>query len=170
MNVKRLVTAGTLFGVALGLALSSEVASAQNSNGQWRLQPTASGSQQAVERSPAPATSVTDQVLGEAVFRRPVAVTLVPAILMSDGSVFANFGFGFEPISRPCSNAVVGGQLKVVGSNGVVLSQPTYTQPVPSQQTASQQALGSSRRPLSMPAQSACFNRDAAGRVFVYRH
>src|SRR5688500_16359245 len=79
---------------------------------------------------------------------QPVALSLVPAILMSDGRVFANFGFGFEPVLRPCSGAVVAGQRRVIGSNGVVLfhpTAPTYTQPVPNQQTASQQMVQSAQ-------------------------
>lgn len=102
----------------------------------------------------------------------PVQFTLVPAILMSDGSIFANFGFGYEPIVRSChAVTVVRGPVQRIGSNGVVLGQSNalpYTQPVPNQMTASQQMLANGHR-LSGPAQLSCFTRDAAGRVFVYR-
>ena len=102
---------------------------------------------------------------------RPVQFTLVPAVLMSDGSIFANFGFGYEPVVRSCNTVVVTGPLQVIGSNGVVLGQSNampYTQPVPNQMTASQQMIANGQR-LSVPAQLACFSRDAAGRIFVYR-
>jgi hypothetical protein len=101
----------------------------------------------------------------------PVQFTLVPAILMSDGSIFANFGFGYEPVIRSCNAVVVTGQVQRIGANGVVLTQSNalpYTQPVPNPITASQQMIASGHR-LSGPAQLSCFTRDAAGRVFVYR-
>lgn len=101
----------------------------------------------------------------------PVQFTLVPAVLMSDGSIFANFGFGYEPVMRSCSHVVVvGGPIQKVGAGGIPLGQANtpYTQPVPNQMTASQQMLANGHR-LSGPAQLSCFTRDAAGRVFVYR-
>lgn len=101
----------------------------------------------------------------------PVQFTLVPAILMSDGSIFANFGYGYEPVIRSCSAVVVTGPLQRVGAGGVKLGQSNampYTPPVPNQTTASQQMIANGHR-LSGPAQLSCFARDAAGRVFVYR-
>ena len=102
---------------------------------------------------------------------QPVQFILVPALLMSDGSIFANFGFGYEPVIRSCSAVVVPGSTQRVGSNGVALNHTNalpYTPPVPNQMTASQQMIANGTR-LSGPAQLACFTRDAAGRVFVYR-
>ena len=102
---------------------------------------------------------------------RPVLFTLVPALLMSDGSIFANFGFGYEPVIRSCGATYVTRPVQVVGANGVVLGTSNampYTPPVPNQMTASQQMIANGQR-LSAPAQLACFTRDAAGRVFVYR-
>jgi hypothetical protein len=102
---------------------------------------------------------------------QPVQFTLVPAILMSDGSIFANFGFGYEPVIRSCSAVVVTGSPQVIGSGGVKLGPSNampYTQPVPNQMTASQQMIANGTR-ISAPAQLSCFTRDAAGRVFVYR-
>lgn len=102
---------------------------------------------------------------------QPVQFTLVPAILMSDGSIFANFGFGYEPVLRSCSAGAGTRPLQRVGANGVVLGYTNtmpYTPPVPNQMTASEQMTANGRR-LSGPAQLACFTRDGAGRVFVYR-
>lgn len=102
---------------------------------------------------------------------QPVQFILVPALLMSDGSIFANFGFGYEPIVRSCSAVVVTGSTQRIGSNGVALNNSNtrpYTPPAPNQMTASQQMIANGTR-LSGHAQLACFTRDAAGRVFVYR-
>ena len=37
-----------------------------------------------------------------------VALKLVPAVIMSDGSVFADFGFGLERVRRACVGGVGG--------------------------------------------------------------
>lgn len=161
---------------AVGWLAAAGAAHAQ-SGGVFRLSPELNGTR-AVEARKQPVVVVVSEqrVRQPHVFPRyPVAATLVPAILMSDGSVFANFGFGYEPVYRSCSGAVVVGEPTVVAGNGVVLSQqqrPTYTQPVPNQQTASQQLAQSNlSRPVvvSGAAQASCFSRDGAGRVFVYR-
>ena len=122
MDAKRLATGLRLIAVLAGLTIGREAA-AQHA-------PRAG-----VEARPAPAVTSNPTV-----FSQPVTVSLVPMVLMSDGTIFANFGFGFERVSRPCSNTLVVGQPTVVASNGVVLSQPqqpTYTQPVPNQQSQS---------------------------------
>jgi len=156
MAGKRLVTGLKLMAVLATLPLASREAVAQHA-------PRAG-----VEAHPAPAAAS-----NQTVFAQPAAVSLAPVVLMSDGSIFANFGFGFERVSRSCSNTLTVGQPTVVGSNGVVLSQPqqpTYTQPVPNQQSQSQLMVnGAQQTTLSVPAQRACFNRDMSGRVFVYR-
>jgi len=177
MRAKRLDIRAIFVAVAVGLVFPASDAKAQQSGGVWRLSPEPNGTR-AVEARKEPTVVVVSEprIPQRHVFPRfPVLVTLVPAILMSDGSVFANFGFGYEPVYRSCSGAVVVGQPTVVASNGVVLSQPqrpTYTQPVPNQQTASQQfarANLAGTAVVSDAAQSSCFNRDASGRVFVYR-
>jgi len=170
MESKRLAAELKLMLVAGAVFLGSGRAHAQYSNGQWRLPPSSGTTRTGVEARPQTTTTVSPIGFPMA---QPVAVTLVPVVLMSDGSVFANFGFGFEPVMRPCASTLVVGQPTVVASNGLVLSRPqapTYTQPVPNQQTSSQQMLTSQpQRTLSVYAQRACFNRDQAGRVFVYR-
>jgi hypothetical protein len=160
--------------IRLGLALTlglAGVAGAQLSGGQWRVQ-TGGGQRAVAAPPPAQAVVVTP---GTTVFPvQPVAFNLVPAILMSDGTVWANFGFGFEPVVRSCGTLVVG-QPAVVGGNGAVIqpARPAYTQPVPNQQTASQQMVAATQgqNGLTMLShfQGACFTRDGAGRFFAFR-
>ena len=158
-----------IFGI-LVCATASSVAEAQLSGGQWRLSPEPNRGRAAVEVKPQPTVAVAPGMMLPV---QPVAFNLVPAILMSDGTVWANFGFGFEPIVRPCGAVVVTGQPAVVAGNGALLqpSRPTYTQPVPNQQTNSQQMVAGHNGTVivSNAAQLACFGRDASGRVFAYR-
>lgn len=169
MRLKRLAP-GTIL-VFSGLLCIAGPAAAQ-SRGVFRASTGSTGTP-AVETKPQPQIIVhpgNDYRHPGTVFRRqPVAYTLVPAVLMSDGSVYANFGFGYEPVHRSCSGAVLVGQPTVVAGNGVVLNAPapTYTQPVPNQQTASQQMVSSNRTASSQ--YSACYSRDPYGRVQVYR-
>jgi hypothetical protein len=92
---------------------------------------------------------------------QPVQFTLVPAIIMSDGSILANFGFGYEPVLRSCSSpvvVVVGGAPRRIAGNGVSIPNNNAPSAAPQQQIV-----------LSAAAQSSCFTRDGFGRVFVYR-
>src|SRR6185503_339724 len=126
------------------------------SNGTWRIPPK--------PREPefgSPAS------FGGGVFpRQPVALVMIPAILMSDGTILANFGMGFEPVRRSCGGlVVVNDRPTVVSAGGRVLSRPTYTQPVPNQVMSSP-----TRYPiLTAASQSACFSRDGSGNYFVVR-
>ncbi|HYC50312.1 MAG TPA: hypothetical protein VEB19_04295 [Gemmatimonadaceae bacterium] len=194
MTAKRLDRQAIFLAGAL-LAGVPAMATAQNSGGQWRLPPgTTTGPTKAVQPKAEPQVII---VQPQPNYRRPTVfrraphtqivpgqrsgAVVIPAVLLADGSVYANFGYGYEPVYRSCysGGVVVGqplvGEPAVIGSNGVVLSpaRPTYTQPVPNQQTASQQmtsqAQGSQRVIVSTTAQSACYNRDGAGRVFVVR-
>jgi hypothetical protein len=107
------------------------------------------------------------------VFPRQSSVVWVPAVVIGDGRVFANFGYGFEQVFRSCAGAVVVGQPTVIAGNGVVLTPPapTYTQPVPNQQTASQQMAAGNRAQATViaPAYSTCFSPHSSGGVIVYR-
>lgn len=182
MSVKMLKMGGTLLGFVLALALASRAADAQQVNGVWTLTPQASAGSQGIARDPQPTVIFVTPSSGfntglhhRTVFpRHPIAFTMIPAIILSDGTVVADFGFGFEPVFRSCRGAIVVGQPRVMASNGVVLSQgtPSYTQPVPAQTTPSQQILPSAQVRngiVSAVAQTACFSRDAAGRVIVFR-
>jgi len=191
MTAKRLDSRAAFLAVGLCLAIPA-VAVSQPTGGVWRL-PENGTARAATGIQPAPqpqAIVVQPQPRNprSTVFRRapyghspygqlPYGATPIPAVLLRDGQVYANFGNGYEPVYRSCyARSVVVGQPTVVGANGVVLSParpPTYTQPVPNQQTASQQmsaqATGTQRVGVSGAAQSACYNRDGAGRLFVVR-
>jgi hypothetical protein len=157
-----------ILGLGLVLTLAGR-AEAQLSGGRWTLTPQAnSGRGRAVEQKPAPVVVVDQPGMSSTVFRQPVAYMLVPAILMSDGSVLANFGSGFELVSRSCSGGVVVGQPQVIGGNGFIVSQgapPTYTQAAPAQRSAQSAAAAQRSRHIS----AACFSRDGSGRLFAFR-
>ena len=160
-------------GTALVLTLAAVAPAGAQQGGKFSL-PAQGSTRQGVEARPQATTVVVDPYGNPSYPQqapRPVQYTLIPAVLMSDGSIFANFGFGYEPVVRSCSAVVVGGQPQRIAAGGVTLSQSNampYTPPVPNQTTASQQMITNGQR-LSGPAQLACFTRDAAGRVFVYR-
>ena len=159
--------------VVLGLsAMPCHVASAQMVNGRWQL-PANGGSgarqgvivQGPVARQPVLVPNPTAPIPGNVSYPQPVQpvqFTLVPAVLMSDGSIYANFGYGFEPVMRSCvSNAlVVPGQAQRIASNGAAIPRHGAAQPGATQPQAVR---------LSALAQTACFTRDSFGRVFVYK-
>jgi hypothetical protein len=159
MSVRRLDRTAVFFGIALTRL----------------MQPNTSRLAVEVKHQP---TVFAQPGLHSSLFRQPVAFSLVPAVLMSDGTMFANFGGGFQPMVR-CAGGVVVGQPRVIGSNGIVLREaapPTYTQSVPAQMSSSYQMLPSvqaqarSTQGVSHPGvQGGCFSQDASGRVFRHR-
>jgi len=166
MRLKRLD-----LGTALLAGLLAAAPAEAQSGGKFSL-PAQGAARQGVESRPAQ-TVVVDQnyyYRNPSYPVQPVQFIMVPAVLMSDGSIFANFGFGYEPVIRSCY-AVSTAPVQRIGANGVALNNSNampYTPAVPNQMTASQQTIANGTR-LSGPAQLACFTRDAAGRVFVYR-
>jgi len=103
---------------------------------------------------------------------------------MSDGRVFADFGRGWESVSRSCSMSDAHESRQIVSPSALqqpVVVQPTvtqpsapgvqrlpYTPPVPAQQTASQQMAeqGGRLSPASGVGQS-CWARAHDGRILV---
>jgi len=172
-------------GVLLALAVSASAVSAQqDAQGRWRATTPASAGRTGVAREARPATVIVVPQNPTVFFNprqqvffpsQPVAFFSIPAILMSDGTILADFGMGYEPVTRSCSSQVVAtNQVTVVAGNGAVISSgaPTYTQPVPNQATSSQQMLGigqSSFPTLTTISQASCFTWDGSGRPFVLR-
>ena len=169
------------FGVSMVLTLGSASVGAQ-SNGTFRAtEPPRS--RQAVERRPQPVLVVTQPAnyyqpgyFPGAVY--PVAYTTIPAVLMSDGSIWANFGYGYEPVSRRCVvQTAPSNQPLVVAGNGMVISGGSttttttvnYMPPAPAQQSASYYNLPSVARQRSAAGQAACYSRDGNGQFFVVR-
>lgn len=96
----------------------------------------------------------------------PVAVTYIPAVLMSDGSVWANFGHGYLPVRRPCR------QSRVLDSRGMSGRYGVYDSPAPAQQTQSAANLPSvqaQRRVAEQAAYNACYTRTGQGSLVVVR-
>ena len=171
----RVLATGLAALLSLGVALSPVGAQSRTV---FRADPAQPNSQRGVQVQRQPTVVVVPQpFVSSLVFpRQPVAFITIPAILLSDGTVLADFGLGYAPVTRACNSQVVvlsGSQPRVIAGNGVVLSgAPTYTQPVPNQATASQQMLPSnqSRYPiLTSASQTSCFSRDGGGSVFVVR-
>jgi hypothetical protein len=153
----------------LVLALTAAgTAEAQLIDGQWRAAP---------ER-PAPRVGV--QVNAPTVFaqqmlvpRQPVQFSYVPTVVMSDGTVYSNYGYGYQQVVTCAPAAVMpyavygsgatvyGNGVSVFGS-GVVYtptaapSQASGIQPVPNQQTRSQQMVTPNAQYGGQVVQSPC--------------
>lgn len=111
----------------------------------------------------------------------PVAFTLLPAVVMSDGRVFADFGYGYEPVSRACAasgyqtTTVLTGsqyQIPVVGANGTLLNGNTQPAPrmAPPPRMATnpnQPAAAAAQTSVSRVASSSCYRREATRTVVV---
>lgn len=110
-----------------------------------------------------------------------------PVVMLQDGRVFANFGFGFEHVVRSCSvNGFASGVNGVVATpiTGSTIAQPIalqpqIIQPAPAQPTASEQQLWRALYPATvvtaLPGPLAvrlltpsCWS-SASGSVFVFR-
>jgi hypothetical protein len=112
----------------------------------------------------------------------------VPVLVLPDGRMFADFGYGYEPITRGCGGAVLYVQSVAIPVQPAVVqptvAQPTvgvserlpYTPPVPAQQTASQQMLSQQGSSSVAPAartgfgaNSACLGIDPRGQYILAR-
>ena len=152
-------------------------ASAQLVNDKWQA-PAKSGvaaggaPRQGVEARPSIESASSASTAGNGA----VPVRVIPAVVMSNGAVYADFGAGMELVRRACPSSANSMPLRVVGhvpssaqsTSGV---QPVPgMQPAPAQLTSSQLAVSSvPARPASQAAQSSCHLRDARGRAFATR-
>ncbi len=160
-----------LFAPVLSLAVSA--ANAQLVNGKWQAPAKASGSAGAtaprqgteVRREPATASQQPNNGV--------VPIRVIHAVLMSDGSVQADFGVGLEPVSRSCGGDFRYTPLRIIGSlPDLPGMQPVPgMQPAPAPQTESAKALPSSqaRAAANQAAKASCHLRDANGRFFATR-
>lgn len=120
-------------------------------------------------------------------------VASIPVVLMPDGRIFADFGYGYEPVLRSCATAAapVAYTTAPTQYSPPAYAAPTYSvpsygpqpfdQPAPAQPTAADQMLGAhlgqpsaqpapgAGRAVQRPVISACWATDAYGRVFVVR-
>jgi hypothetical protein len=89
----------------------------------------------------------------------------VPVVVLPDGRVFANFGFGFEPVTQACTTS------QPVPLQFVTPSQPVVNQPAPALPTATENIPtgqpGGSLQVITTQ-QTACFTTLGAT-VFVFR-
>jgi hypothetical protein len=116
----------------------------------------------------------------------PVFFANIPVVVFADGRVFADFGFGYEQVVRSCTLPVSYGSQFVPNATPVQPSvvQPTvvqpsiaaspqtvpYSQPVPAQQTASQQMAVQNTQPAARVVNTqSCWAVGTTGRVFVGR-
>ena len=101
-----------------------------------------------------------------------VPLRVIRAVLMSDGSIVADFGFGLERVVRACSSEAANMPLRIVAS-GSANSQPVpQLQPVPGMQPAPAQMTASQQMAQHAPSQAAqvsCHLRDQSGHIFATR-
>ena len=170
------------FAAATVLLVSTPAEGSAQRRGSFRLPSRPAGQQattpeqpNALPPAPPAPTPIVVVVPGQAgsllnpVYRVPIVV--VPAARLFDGSIFANFGFGYEPIFASCGGTARMGA--VVAANGVVLDPapaPNYTL-APSQLTRThllQTGLPVYDVVVSDYGRVACYRRDT-DMVYVYR-
>ena len=119
-------------------------------------------------------------------FPNAAIVQNIPVVMLQDGRVFANFGYGYEQVVRTCTPGgiapIVRGYQPVTTGSTIVQPtavQPIVTQPAPAQATASEQMLARALSPAAVvtavPGPLAvqlvtpsCWS-SYAGSVFVFR-
>jgi hypothetical protein len=128
----------------------------------------------------------------------PVAYVLLPAVIMSDGRVYADFGYGYESVSRGCGagvalttytpppiyppptmNTGTNGGIPVVAGNGTVLANTVSPPPVqpsrsyenlPHHQQARREHDAAQAAAVQQRARDAasCWRQDHSGFVVVF--
>ena len=99
----------------------------------------------------------------------------VPAVVLPDGRIFVNLGYGFEQVVRTCPSTNV---VQTAVPQYVAPTQPVVVQPAPAQPTASEQMLATMRSPTATQTtqgfvatgqtSSSCW-ANRSGRVVVFR-
>jgi len=168
--------AGKLVGAASAMALLALTpASGQLVNGKWQPPPKSGSGGATTKRQGTEVRRENGNGAGNAgQATNVVPLRVIPAVLMSDGSIMADFGAGMEFVRRACPTAASSMPLRVVASGQtqpVPELQPVPgMQPAPAQTTASQSMLPSAQsRTPSRAAQSSCHLRDQAGRAYATR-
>lgn len=170
----------------LGLSLALAVAAASPAVAQnttvFRQQgprghPATSAAPAATQPTPAPAyPPFPGSPYSPAYPRYPVAYTVLPAVIMSDGSVYADLGYGYVPVHQACATQYQ--QPQIIDGRGLLYSggNPlTTTQPAPAQATPSQLNLPSAQAQRAANAASqprvvsTCYRMDSYGPVVVVR-
>lgn len=164
-----------LAGMTIALALTAVAPAAAQNTTVFRQQPASGSGHRATsatpQAQPAPAYPAYPTYPGTPLNPRyPVAYTVLPAIIMSDGSIYANLGYGYVPVQRSCvaqyqqPRVLNGSDLLWNGGNPL-----TTTQPAPAQLTQSQLNLRAGRTVTTQaqrPA-NACYRMDPYGPVVV---
>src|SRR5256885_1676922 len=149
--------------VACALAMvASSAASAQLVNGKWQAPPQSGGSAGAAARQGTEVRHERDTTAVTRANNTVVPIRVIPAVLMSDGSIMADFGAGLEPVARACPHSALRSPLRIIAAGGSTQPVPEL-QPVPGMQaapaqaTASQQMASSTQsHTLSRAAQVSC--------------
>ncbi|HEX7937374.1 MAG TPA: hypothetical protein VF483_00190, partial [Gemmatimonadaceae bacterium] len=101
-----------------------------------------------------------------------VPLRVIRAVLMSDGSIVADFGSGLERVARACPSETSNMPLRIVASGSGNLQPVPQLQPVPGMQPAPAQMTASQQMAQHAPSQAAqasCHLRDQSGHVFATR-
>jgi hypothetical protein len=162
---------------AIALVFAASTASGQQAR---HTQPTVPPRVAAIAPAPAPrpVQSGRRAYYGHGAFRYDV-----PILLMGDGRVFADFGRGWEAVSRSCGLPPGSASSQIVSPSGLqqpVVVQPTvtqpaapgierlpYTPPVPAQETPSQRMAEQGGRLIPAPVGNQSCWAMSNGRVVV---
>jgi len=170
---KRVVIASALAFVA------APPATAQLVNGKWQAPAKSGGTAAAAPRQgtevrrDAGAATASNGTIGTV-----VPVRVIHAVLMSDGSVMADFGAGLELVQRACPQSMLQSPLRIIGAPPGTQPQPAPglqpapgMQPAPALQTESQKMLPSAQQVAAAhsAAQASCHLRDQQGHTFAVR-
>jgi hypothetical protein len=150
----------------LALALTAAVGStadAQLANGKW--QAPAGGAAATTPRKGVQVQETPKQTQTNS--NSAVPLRVIQAVVMSDGRILADFGYGLEQVTRSCPSSASTMPLQVIGTSQV--PDPTR-QPMPDPTRQPIPGLTPQQRAASKEsAQASCHVRDSRGVVFATR-